>query len=282
MRTAAATPVKTAPSGAALRHAVTMHWPEYVIEATCLGIFMISACVFTVLLQHPASPVGQMIESDFSRRVLMGIAMALTSISLVYSPWGKRSGAHMNPALTLTFLTLGRVRAWDALFYAVFQFTGGFIGVKIAEFLIGLPIRHMAVNYAVTAPGPGGSWPALIAEFVISYLLMTAVLVFSNRRALHAYTGIAAGILVATFIAFESPISGMSMNPARTFGSASGASDYTSLWLYFAGPLAGMLTASAVYRLAAGARHVYCAKLHHHNDQPCIFNCNYKGLLNRD
>ena len=94
------------------------HWPEYLMEAAGLGLFMISACVFGTLLEHPASPVrAGRCPTPLVRRVLMGLAMGLTAIAIIYSPWGQRSGAHMNPAVTLTFLRLGKVAPADAVFY---------------------------------------------------------------------------------------------------------------------------------------------------------------------
>ena len=89
----------------ALRH----HWPEYLIEAACLGLFMISAFTFGALLEHPASPVHQAIADSLARRFLMGLAMGGTAAGIIYSPWGKQSGAHFNPSVTLTFLWLGKV-----------------------------------------------------------------------------------------------------------------------------------------------------------------------------
>ena len=109
---------------AGARRALASHWPEYLLEALGLGLFMISACAFTVLLEHPASPARQVIDDGLLRRFLIGIAMGLTAIALIYSPIGKRSGAHMNPAVTFTFWRLGKVQAWDAVFYALFQFIG--------------------------------------------------------------------------------------------------------------------------------------------------------------
>jgi aquaporin Z len=261
------------------REALRSHWPEYLMEAAALGSFMVSACVFGVLLEHPSSPLNQWTtETPIVRRALGGMAMGLTAITIFFSPWGKRSGAHMNPAVTLTFLSLGKVARWDALFYVAFQFAGGIAGVAVAYGFIGPPLQHAAVNYVVTAPGPGGPGPAFLAEFLISALMMSMVLWVSNSRRFSRWTPILAGFLIATFITFEAPYSGMSMNPARTAGSGVSAGQWTALWVYFAAPILAMLSASIAYRLLRGTRRVFCAKFHHHNNQPCIFRCRYGEL----
>src|SRR5947199_287880 len=90
-----------------------IHWPEYLIEATCLGLFMLSVCVFGTLFEHPGSPIRQAIGDPLLRRIPMGLAMGLTAIALIYSPFGKRSGAHMNPAVTLTYARLGKITRLD-------------------------------------------------------------------------------------------------------------------------------------------------------------------------
>src|SRR5262245_62254999 len=82
------------------------HWHEYAMEGALLGLFMVAACGFATVLEHPASPVHQALPVGHVRRVIMGLAMGLTAIGLIYSPWGQQSGAHMNPALTLTYLRL--------------------------------------------------------------------------------------------------------------------------------------------------------------------------------
>ena len=86
--------------------ALKQHWPEYLMEAACLGVFMISACTFGVVFEYPGSPVHQAIPDPFLRRVLMGLAMGVTAVGIIFSPWGKQSGAHMNPSVTLTFFRL--------------------------------------------------------------------------------------------------------------------------------------------------------------------------------
>jgi aquaporin Z len=250
------------------------HWPEYLIEAAALGAFMLTASVFCVLLEHPMSWLNQSIPHAMVRRGLMGLAMGATAVSLIISPWGQRSGAHMNPSVTLAYLSLGKIAAWDGIFYIAAQILGGLVGMQLADFMIATPLRHAAVNWVVTVPGVNG-WPeALAAEFAISAILMTTVLLVSNSR-LSTWTPFFAGSLVATYILFEAPISGMSMNPARTLGSAVAAAYYPALWIYFVGPPLGMLLAAQVYRAARGFRGVYCAKLHHDNTAPCIFRCRF-------
>ena len=112
------------PMGKALRE----NWPEYLIEAWGLGLFMVNACLAGAVLEYPVSPVHQAIPNDLARRGLFGLAMGLTIVFLVYCPWGKRSGAHINPAITLTFLRLGKIAPADALFYIMAQFAGGWLG----------------------------------------------------------------------------------------------------------------------------------------------------------
>ena len=249
------------------------------MEAAELALFMLSACAFTVLLYHPASPLFESFHSELLRRAAMGIAMGSTAIAIIFSPLGKRSGAHFNPAVTLTFFRLGKVRPWDAGFYVVAQFIGGIAGVVAAMWLLGPAVADPHVNYATTQPGPQGPLLAFIAELFISFVLMSVVLRVSNTKRLARWTGLFAGALVATYITVESPISGMSMNPARTFSSAFGASVWMSLWIYFVAPPVGMLLAAEIFTRGKTRRPALCAKFHHHNNQRCIFRCNFEGSM---
>jgi aquaporin Z len=258
----------------ALHTALRRNWREYAIEAAGLGAFMVSALGFTVLLEHPASAAPAALPDPLVRRVLMGLAMGATLLALVYNPLGQRSGAHYNPAFTFTFFRLGKVKALDALLYAVAQFAGGALGVAAVAALLGTRLADAHVQYAATLPSAGVA-AAFAGEVAIAFTQMLLVLVVSNTKRLNRFTGVFAAVGVATYITLEAPISGMSMNPARTLASALGAGNYASLWLYFLAPLAGMLLAAEAYVRALGARRVHCAKLHHENAQPCIFRCEY-------
>ena len=259
--------------------AATKHWQEYLIEAACLGLFMVSACSITVLLQHPASAIRQMLPSEFGRRLLTGVAMGATAIALIYSPWGKQSGAHFNPSVTLTFFRLGKIDPWDACFYVVAQFIGATLGVLFSSLIWGRAIAEQNVRYAATLPGARGAGVAFIAEMVISFVMMTMVLNVSNSAQIARFTGVIAGALVATYVTLESPLSGMSMSPARSFASAAPGGLWNSLWIYFTAPPLGMMLAAQVYLWLRGKHAVFCAKLHHDNDKRCIFRCNYQALL---
>ncbi len=252
------------------------HWSEYAMEAALLGAFMVSACVFGALLEFPQSPVKHAIHSAFTRRALAGLAMGLTALGIFYSPWGKQSGAQINPAVTLTFFRLGKIKSWDAIFYVASQVIGATVAVVVVARFLGREISDPAVRYVVTVPGQPGQWVALLAEFIISAGMMAAVLYFSNHHRFANFTGMVAAILVALYIIFEAPYSGMSINPARTFGSAYPAGVWDSFWVYLVAPPLGMLLAAEIYLWNTGRRGVMCGKLHHNNDKRCIF-CGANG-----
>lgn len=243
------------------------HLPECLIDGALLGLFMVSACTVGVALEHPASPWRAALPDPFARRALAGLAMGLTAVALVYSPWGRRSGAHMNPAVTLAFLALGKVRPRDAAGYVAAQFAGGTLGVLLCAAAFGGALGAREVGFVATVPGPAGAGVAFAAEFAISGFLLYAVLRMASDPRRERWAGLLAGALVATWITFEAPLSGMSMNPARTLASALPSGTWTALWVYFAAPVLAMQLAA---RLAArpGAR--LCAKLRHDPAVPCI------------
>ncbi len=201
--------------------------------------------------------------------------MGLTAIGIIYSPWGQRSGAHINPAITLTFFRLGKVSTWDTIFYVIAQFLGGLGGVLLVTLFIKQYLAHPTVNYVATIPGAEGVAVAFLAEFVIAFFLMLMVLYTTNTQGLASFTGVFAGVLVATYIIVESPYSGFGMNPARSFASALPAWLWTGFWLYVIAPPLGMLLAAELYLKLHGIHAVICAKLHHQNTKRCIFHCGY-------
>jgi aquaporin Z len=265
-----------------MRRALREHWPEYLAEALGLGLFMVSASLFGTLLFHPASPAGHLVSDGLTRRLLMGVAMGATALVLIYWPPGRRSGAHLNPATTLTFWRLGKVAGPDAAWYALSQTLGGLAGILVAATLLGRALADPAVDYVATVPGSSGAAVAFLAEVLITGLLMSVVLTVSNTPRLAAYTGIVAGALVAVYITVESPVSGMSMNPARSLASAVPSGHWDALWIYFVAPPLGMLLAAELYVRRLGLSRVFCAKLNHRAGSRCIFRCRFRDLHTTD
>lgn len=259
------------------------------MEGFGLGVFMFFASISVSLLDAPESLWAHVIPNPEMKRALIGLMMGLTAIGLIYSPWGKRSGAHLNPAVTLAFWAMERMKTTDALGYIIAQFVGGVLGVLLAWAVCGQALANPPVHFIVTAPGMAGVDVAFLAELFISALLFGLVLLFIGQRKLAPYTGILAGVLIALFIYFEAPLSGMSMNPARSFASALPAGDWSYLWLYFLAPVLGMQISAGLYHFfraplpaplqfppgqqpdPGGYR---CAKLIHDPTQPCI-HCGY-------
>ena len=220
------------------RGAFQRNWPLYVFEGLELALFMISACVFTVWLFHPAYPAPHRFPSAAVRRMFMGIAMGITAILIIHSPFGKRSGAHFNPAITLTYLRLGKIGLSDAAFYVIFQFLGGVFGVGVSAVLLGPSIAAPSVDYAVTVPGLYGTVGAFCAELFMATLLMAVVLWSSNRPSIARYTSYFVGILISLYILFSrrSPDSASTRrvrSDRRCLPACGRRSGYTSPRLYW-------------------------------------------------
>jgi aquaporin Z len=271
-------PVRVLAASASLGDAIALHWPEYLFEGVELGLFMLAACSFGTLLFFPASTVVERVPSPAVRLVFMGLAMGATAIAIILSPMGRRSGAHFNPIVSFTFFCLGRMHRLDTLFYVVAQFIGGALGVLAARFLVGVHLASPSVRYVVTIPGHYGITAAFLAEFCMGLLTMTVVLQSGNRAGLSRFTWLLVGLLVMLYVIAFSPVSGFSLNPARTLSSAIFAGVWTAMWLYLSAPLLGMLVAAALYVLTSGSEAVLCAKIYHDLHSPCPFRCRFQRL----
>ncbi len=251
-----------------------LHWRLYAIEGTLLGAFMLSASCFCVALEHEASPIRRAIPGALARRALMGLAMGVTAAALIYSPWGRDSGAHFNPAVTLAFWGLDRVATCDAIGYVAGQFVGGVAGMLAARTILGSALAR--VRFAATLPGPRGAPAAAGAELVVAFAHLLAVLLLANAPATHRYTGLAAGAMVACWIVLVGPVSGFSINPARSVASAIVARNPRHVWIYLTMPVIGMGAAALAY--TALDRRVFCAKLMHGGSASCPFRCEFADL----
>lgn len=259
---------------AAAAAALRGHWPEYLAEAAGLGAIMLVSGAVTALVEVPLLPAFADLP-PLARRMVEGAAIASTIVAAIHSRWGRRSGAHFNPAVTLTFLALGKVRPWDAAFYAAAQVLGGLAGLLTAAVLLGEAVRQPPTAWIVTVPGEAGIAAAFLAELLCAFLLMGLVLALGGMPRAMRFTGLAAGALVFLYIAFEAPISGFGINPARSFASALPSGVWTAFWIYILAPPLGMLAAAALSRALPCRRRMPCAKLIHDTATRCI-HCGFQ------
>lgn len=271
-------PVIALTPSASLREAINSHWRVYLMEFTEVGTLLLSTCTFGTLIYSNDSPLRNVDLSLSLRMFLMGTAVALTTLLIIRSPFGRRSGAHFNPAITLTYFWLRRVHRWDAACYVMAQFAGGITGVLVAREGLGMGLSAAPVRYVVTVPGNHGSAAAFAGEYCLAALLMGIVLYSSNHRLLVRFTPLLVALLTICYYTFSSSISGFSVNPARSLSSALFAWIWQGIWIYFLAPCLGMLTAAAIYIRFIGANRVYCAKVFHDRRSPCPFYCHFERV----
>jgi aquaporin Z len=274
------------PQSASLADAFTAHWREYLMEAAELGLLMFCICLFGTVLYSSASPVSRLELSFTEKATLMGLGVAATTFLIIRSPFGRRSGAHFNPAITITYFFLGRVHRWDAINYLASHFCGAVAGVFVAHLVLGERLSEVPVSYMITIPGPHVDLIAFVLEFVLSAVLFGVVLFATNRWPLARFSPLIVSVVIVFYYAFCPALSGFSVNPARSFSSAMFAQIWWGIWIYFAGPCLGMLAAAIAYIRRTGSERVYCAKIFHDLQTPCPFNCRfhqlYREALNRE
>ncbi len=230
-----------------LKASFRKNWKHYLQEALGLGIFMISACFFSAMLEGKGTYPHTYIENGFIRLVITGVLMGATALFIFYAPWTSPSGSHINPAVTIVFLRLGKMCRWDAAFYILFQFAGATITVYAMRLLIGHQLIDPPVNSVVTIPGKSGAAIAFATEFVIAFVTMNMVLFTSYSNKLKKYTRVFAACLVCIYVIVAGPISGFGMNPARSFASALPSHIWCSFWIYLFVPVAAMLCAAEFF-----------------------------------
>ena len=245
------------------------HWPEYGAELA--GTVFLVFCVVTVVAWMFAdnSPVPQVVPSLGARLFLTGLLLGGAGGLVAISPLGKLSGAHLNPAASLGFWVLGKMQGQDVLGYVVAQCVGAIAGAEAAAWLWGRLAG--SVQYAINQPGPHVSAPAaalgeLAASFALSLLVYISISHHRTMRWTPALVTLAVGVLVLV----DANFSGASMNPARSFGPAVAAGQWTNFWVYVAGPVVGTVAAAAGHRWFAPAE-AKTGKLFHSMHYRSIF-----------
>ena len=245
---------------------------EYVAELVGTFLMLLVGLSAVTVMFAATSPLVRWVSSEEVRRLITGALFAGGATLIVYSPIGKTSGGHLNPAVTLAMLRMGKMTQRGAAGYVAAQLAGALAGAAVVRLLWGSLADDVRVG--ATTPGIGG-WPwSVVAEVAFTFALVGLILRFVDRPALMRFTPLAAGALVATLVFVAAPISGTSLNPARSLGPAVIAGVLDDLWIYVVAPIAGALLAVVVYRRRS--RGVRCGKLVHDERYECRFlDCQY-------
>jgi aquaporin Z len=256
--------------------------PWLIFGAEFLGTALLVGVGLSIVIVNfgQGSPVVQLLPSDGERRLFTGFLFGTTGALIALSPLGKESGAHINPVVTLAFWIMGKLRSSHALGYILAQCAGAAMG---ALPLLAWGQMGRSVAFGATLPGTGYSiWLAFLGETVTTFLLITCLFCFLRHRQLRRFTPALFPILYAFMVYIEAPVSGTSTNPARSLGPALISGEWHGWWLYWLGPLFGMLLGVASYRLS-GLRwlEIEVAKLYHfQHDRYGVFRHNGEPVHN--
>jgi MIP family channel proteins len=179
----------------------------------------------------------------------IGVALAfgLVIMVMVYAI-GHLSGAHINPAVTLAFTLTRHFRAREAGAFVVAQLTGAIAGALVL--LAIWPDQPAELGATVPSVGAGS---AVAYELVLTAILMFVIMaVATDSRAMGAGAAVAIGGTIAMDALFGGPVTGASMNPARSLGPALVAGEWSEFWIYLIGPLAGASLGALAYQVVRG------------------------------
>lgn len=240
-----------------------LHWAEYTAElvGTVFNIFVgLSAVVFDF---GQGLPMEHLIPDRSIRLLITGLIYSGSGSLFAISPLGKLSGAHINPSVTLAFLVHGKMHRQDAVGYIVAQFLGSTLGAILLVLVWGKYAD--SVNNGMTLPGAGYAlWFVFLAEVFMTFLLVLSIFLFMSNHRLMRWTPFMTWLLVAAMVWLGAPISGTSLNSARSIGPALVTDLWRDQWLYCIAPPLGALLAVAVFRqLSMGKRDVLSGKLFH-------------------
>jgi aquaporin Z len=181
--------------------------------------------------------------------LITGFLFGTTGALIAFSPVGMRSGAHINPVVTLAFRLMGKLDLRGTLGYVVAQLSGA---VRGALPLLAWGLMGWSVAFGATLPGKGFAIQiVLLGEAITTFAMIVGLCVFLGFRQIRPFTPAMFPFLYAIMVYAEAPISGTSTNPARSLGPAIVSGQWEGWWIYWVGPLIGSVAACLVCSLLA-------------------------------
>jgi aquaporin Z len=234
-------------------------WALFLSELIGTALLVLFGLSLVILMFGAGTPMAQLIPSEDLRRPITGFLFGAIGASIALSPVGKVSGAHINPAVTLAFRLMGKLDLPTTLGYLAAQLIGAVVG-SLPLLLWGAMGESIA--FGATLPGPGmATSTVLLGEAITTFTMIALLAVFLGFRLIRRFTPALFPPLYAFMVWAEAPISGTSTNPARSLGPAVISGEWRGYWIYWAGPILGMVF--AVLACSFLAKRIEVAKLYH-------------------
>lgn len=195
---------------------------------------------------------GSAVLAGFDIVGQLGIALAfgLAIVAMAYGI-GPVSGCHVNPAVSLAAFVAGRMSAKDMVVYWVAQFLGAIAGAAIIGLIAKTGFASLGANgFDAGSPGAYGLQAALIFEIVATAIFVVVILGVTGEKGHGAFAGLAIGLTLAVIHIVGIQVTGVSVNPARSFGPAvlQGGEALSQVWAFFVGPLIGAVIGALLFR----------------------------------
>ncbi len=242
-------------------------FPAFAAEFVGTGLLVAIGLSIVIFMFGTSSPVIVLVPDPGLRRLITGFLFGSTGALIAVSKIGKLSGAHINPVVTLSFWTLGKLDKTHAVGYMVAQCAGAIAGAVPLLLWGGM---GQSVVYGATLPGAAyGTGEAMLGEIVTTFALIAGLFIFISHRRLKTYTPLLFPFLYAVMVYLEAPISGTSTNPARSLGPAVIADAWHGWWIYFVAPVIGALIGTALKKYSFLKKlEVEVAKVYHFRHDP--------------
>jgi aquaporin Z len=190
----------------------------------------------------------------------ISFAFGISVLAMAYAIGGI-SGCHINPAVTISMLAAGKINAKDAVAYIVVQCVGATIGAALLySIAVGIPTYSLGVNglgqngFDVASPAGYSMTSAFVAEVLLTFIFLLVIHGSTSEKAPKGFAGISIGLSLVLIHLVGIPVTGTSVNPARSLGPAvimsmANSTALNQLWLFWVAPIIGGLLAAVVWRI---------------------------------
>ena len=234
-------------------------WRIFFSELIGTALLVLGGLSCVIFMFGSGSPMARILPSEGLRRLITGFLFGTTGALIALSPVGRESGAHINPIVSFGFRLMGRLTLKRMMVYVVAQLAGAILGC-VPLFLWGSMGR--SVEFGATWPGQGYSTTeAFLGEVVTTFAMVSLLTIFLAYRRIRPFTPALFPPLYSFMVWAEAPISGTSTNPARSLGPSVISGQWQGWWIYWIGPMLGMLLALLAFSYLA--KRIEVARLYH-------------------